>query len=149
MSNLIKGSFQGKPTKYEFGIGKRGAEVRIDFAIVGGDHANTKVPYNGNFTAKGVKYTKRALIALGWTGKDIKTAEADIMTSPRTVPIEIEIATWKKDDGTVKEWSTVRSVGNFGEPLKPADASTLGDVNQWLAEVEDEKPTGDDSAIPF
>lgn len=149
MSNLIKGSFQGKPAKYEFGLGKKGPEVRIDFIIVGGEHANTKVPYNGNFGAKGVKYTKRALLALGWQGKDINTAEADIMTSPKTVPIEIEIARWEKDDGTVKEWSTVRSVGNFGEPLKPADNSTLKDVNQWLSEVADEKPQGDDGAIPF
>ena len=61
MSNLIKGSFQGKPVKYEFGLGKRGAEVRIDFVIVGGELADTKVPYNGNFTEKGVKLQVRAI----------------------------------------------------------------------------------------
>lgn len=149
MSNLIKGNFQGKPVKYEFGQGKRGAEVRIDFVIVGGEHANMRLPYNGNFTDKGVRYTKRALVALGWQGKDIRTAEADIMTAPRTVPIEVEIASWRKDDGTLKEWSTVRNVGTFGEPLKPLDASGVGDVNKWLADVGDEKPAESNGDVPF
>ena len=148
MSNLSKGNFNGKPTKYEFGMGKKGPEVRIDFQVVGGEHDGMKLPYTGNFTSKGVKYTKRSLIALGWQGEDINTAEKDIMTSPKTVPIEVEIAQWKKDDGTVKEWSTVRNVGNFGEPLKPVDNSTLKDVNQWLAEAGDEKPA-DDNSTPF
>lgn len=151
MSSNIEGTFQMKPIKFELGNGKKGPEVRIDAVIVGGEHNNRKVPYSGNFSAKGVKYTKRSLMELGWQGKDIATAEKDIMTTPKTVSAQVEIARWENPDtGKVSEWSTIRSFGSFVEPLKPLAQTDLKDVNQWLAEVPDDVKgsTGDDT-IPF
>lgn len=125
-----------RPVKFELGNGKKGPEVRIEAIIVGGEHDGRKIPYSGNFSTKGVKYTKRSLMELGWQGKTIETAEKDIMTSPKTVQAQVEIARWENPEtGKLSEWSTVRSFGTYVEPLKPLASSELKDVNQWLAEV--------------
>ena len=149
MSN-IEGKFQVRPIKFELGHGKRGPEVRIDAEIVDGPHKGRRVPYSGNFTSKGVKYTKRSLLNLGWQGKDIATAERDIMDAPKTIEAQVEIARWENQEtGKVSEWSTIRSFGSYSEPLKPLATSDLRDVNSWLAEVPDEGSQSADDGLPF
>ncbi len=146
MATNISGTFQVKPVKYELGNGKKGPEVRIEAVIVGGEHDGRKLPYSGNFSAKGVKYTKRSLANLGWQGKTIATAEKDIMTSPKTIQAEVEVARWENPEtGKVSEWSTIRSFGTYTEPLKPLAASDLKDVDSWLAEVPDDAPASNGS----
>jgi hypothetical protein len=143
--NIPEGNYQGQPTSYEFGTDNKGAPtVRITMKVVEGPHAGQTAQFKNGFGEKAVKFTKRALVALGWQGKDIKTAEADIMTSPKTVPMQVVIAEWEG-----RQWSSVRSIGAFGEPLKPADAATTKDVNQWLEEVGDVSGAKPGDAIPF
>lgn len=143
--SLIEGNFQAKPVSAEFGTNKRGAaELAIEFEIVDGLSAGRKVAYSGLFGEKSAKYTKQAMIALGWSGKDAATAVADIMGAAKVVPIEVQIARWENPTtGKVSEWSTVRNVGRFKEPLKPLAGNDLKDVNQWLKEA------GGDDSIPF
>lgn len=145
--NIPEGNYQGTPTSYEFGTdGKGAAVVRIVMKVAEGPYAGQTAQFKNGFGEKAVKYTKRALVALGWKGKDINTAKDDIMTSPKTVPMQIVIAEYED-----RKWSSVRSIGAFGEALKPVDATTAKDVNQWLAEVPDDQPAsgGDRDRIPF
>ena len=143
--SLIEGNFQAKPVTVEFGTNKKGAaELAIEFEITEGPNAGRKVGYSGLFGEKSAKYTKQAMIALGWAGKDAATAVADITKAAKVVPIEVTIARWENPtSGKVSEWSTVRNVGRFKEPLKPLASNDLRDVNQWLKEA------GGDDSIPF
>jgi hypothetical protein len=144
MTAPFEGQFTAKVASCEFGLNKKGApEFSADFVITDGERSGVHVPYSGLFGEKAVRYTKQALLQLGWQGKDIATAVADVLKAAKAVPIEVQIASWKKDDGTVREWSTVRNVGRFKEPLKPADRGTLGDVNKWLADAggDENNPT--------
>lgn len=137
--SLIEGNFQAKPTRVELGINKKGvAELSVEFEIADGPNAGRKVPYSGLFNEKSTKYTKAAMLAMGWQGKDARTAVDDIMKATKVVPIEVQIANWTNPDtGKTSEWSTVRNVGRFKEPLKPLDSGTAKDVNQWLSDAGD------------
>lgn len=143
--SLIEGNFQAKPVTAELGINKKGApELSVEFEIADGPSAGRKVAYSGLFGEKSTKYTKQAMLAMGWQGKDVKTAVDDILGQKKVVPIEVQIARWENPQtGKVSEWSTVRNVGRFKEPLKPLGGSDLKDVNQWLEEA------GGANDIPF
>lgn len=150
---MIEGNFQGKATRCELGTNKKGQpELRMEFSIESdGEHKGKRVPYSGLFTEKGIKYTKHAMLTLGWHGKDVATAPADIMAAAnggKVVPLEVTIARWE-NDGKVREWSTVRSVGRLVEPLKPIDKSTTGDLNAWLAQAGTSEVADDGGDIPF
>jgi hypothetical protein len=137
--SLIEGNFQAKAVSAELGTNKKGApELRVEFEIVEGPSAGRRVPYSGLFGEKSTKYTKQAMLALGWQGKGVSTAADDIMKAVKVVPIEVQIARWENPDtGKVSEWSTVRNVGRFKEPLKPLAGSDLKDVDKWLADAGD------------
>lgn len=151
MSSLIEGNFQAKPVSAELGNNKKGApELRVEFEIAEGANAGRKVSYSGLFNEKSTKYTKQAMLAMGWQGKDVRTAVDDIMKSPKVVPIEVQIARWENPDtGKVSEWSAVRNVGRFREPLKPLANNDVKDVNQWLADVGDVGAPATDEKVPF
>lgn len=137
--SLIEGNFQAKPVTAEFGLNKKGVpELSIEFEITEGSYAGRRIPYSGLFNEKSTKYTKQAMLVLGWQGKDVQTVAADVMKAPKVVPIEVQIARWENPNtGKVNEWSTVRNVGRFKEPLKPLAGGDVKDVNQWLAEAGD------------
>lgn len=141
MSNaLIQGNFMGKAVKAELGVNKKGQpEFKVEFEIVGGEHAGRRLPYSGLFTEKAVKYTRRAMVELGWAGGDASTIVKDVTAAAKVVAIEITVANWKNPEtGEVREWSTVRNVGTYSAPLEPLDASKLKDVNSWLADASGE-----------
>lgn len=139
---LIQGNFMGKVSKAELGTNKKGQpEFKVDFEIVGGDHNGRHLPYSGIFTEKAVKYTRAAMLELGWAGKDATTAVADIVAAAKVVPIEVTIAEWTNPDTReLRQWSTVRNVGTYSAPLAPLEASALKDVNGWLAAAGDSIP---------
>jgi hypothetical protein len=110
--------------------------------VTEGPHAGQTAQFKNGFGEKAVKYTKRALLALGWSGKDIDTAKDEIEKAAKVVPMQIVIARFED-----REWSSVRSIGAFGEPLKKADQSTTKDVNRWLADVPDD--VKGDNGVPF
>lgn len=149
--SLLEGNFQAKPVTAELGTNKKGApELRVEFEITEGPSAGRKVSYSGLFNEKSTKYTKQAMLAMGWQGKDATTATADILKAAKVVPIEVQIARWENPDtGKVSEWSAVRNVGRFREPLKPLAGSDVKDVNAWLAEVGDVGTADGGDKIPF
>lgn len=131
MINIPEGNYQGQVASFEFGVDSKGApSVRIQMKVADGQYAGQTAQFKNGFGAKAVKYTKSALLALGWAGKDIATAKDDIAHAAKTVPMQIVIAEWEG-----RQWSSVRSIGAFGDPLKAADNATLKDVNGWLASV--------------
>jgi hypothetical protein len=153
MSALIEGNFMAKPVAVELGNNKKNqAELRVEFEIAEGPHAGRKVSYSGLFNEKSTKYTKAAMVALGWQGKDARTITTDAMASPKPVPVEVQIVRWENPDtGKVSEWSAVRNVGRFREALKPLAANDAKDVNNWLNEAGDVSGSsgGDNKEIPF
>jgi hypothetical protein len=146
--NIPEGTYQGQVSSYEFGVDNKGASVvRISMKITEGPFAGQTAQFKNGFGEKAIRYTKRALVALGWQGKDIATAKDDIESAKKTVPVQIVIAEYEG-----RQWSSVRSIGAFGEPLKQPDRGTLSDVNQWLSDVGDDAPGGSgggNGTIPF
>jgi hypothetical protein len=152
MSALIEGNFMAKSVSAEFGVNKKGvAELSVEFEITEGANAGRKVGYSGLFNEKSTKYTKAAMLALGWQGKSADTIVADIKAAAKVVPIEVQIVRGEnRETGKPYEFSAVRNVGRFKEPLKPIAGSDLKDVNQWLKEVGDVGGSTDDKdSIPF
>ena len=151
---LIQGNFMGKAIKVELGINKKGIpELRVDFEIVGGEHTGRRVPYSGLFTEKSVKYTRVAMVELGWASNDANTAIADITKAAKTVAIEVTVASWRNPDtNELREWSTVRNVGTYTAPMAPLDNGALKDINSWLNEAASPAPAPSASGghdIPF
>ena len=136
----IEGTFMGRPASCRLQRnGKNQPEIKIMFEIVGGQHAGQLVPYNGKFTERACKYTHRDLSELGWKGKTIATAPADVMTNPKPISIEVRIA--KYED---REWSSVDRIGS-GDGSKPIDDAGVKEIDGYLGEIG----TGDDKDIPF
>lgn len=154
MSNaLIQGNFIGKAVKVDLNKNKKKQpELKIEFEITDGPNAGRRLPYSGLYTDKAVKYTRRAMLELGWDGKslptDPKEAQAhlakQILGAGKAVPIEVTVANWTNPEtNELREWSTVRNVGTYVAPIVPPDRSDLVDMNQWLADAakgEDEIP---------
>lgn len=130
---MIKaGNYQAKALTAELGLDKKDrASFRVTFQIVGGEFDGQKVQYSGLFTDKATRYTKHAMLALGWKGVNAATAVEDVLAAKKTVPIEVEIASWEG-----REWASVRNVGeSLAAPLKPLAGNDLKDVNTWLAQA--------------
>lgn len=158
MSQLIQGNFTAKPTKVDLSTNKKGqVEFKAEFEIVGGEHNGRRLPYSGLFTDKAIKYTRRAMLELGWDGKalplDPKEAQASLskqmLTSPKAVPIEVTIASWTNPEtNELREWSSIRNVGTYSPPVVPPDRSQIADMNKWLADASKEDEGGN-SSVPF
>jgi hypothetical protein len=149
---LIQGNFTGKAVKVDLNKNKKGqAELKIEVEITAGEHAGRRLPYSGLFTDKALKYTRRAMIELGWDGKPLPTdpkaaqasISAQILGAAKVVPIEVTVASWESPDG-LREWSTVRNIGTYVAPIVPPEKSDIVDINKWLAEAGAEE-----GPVPF
>jgi hypothetical protein len=152
MAQLIEGQFQGRAVKGTAKIGQRGGKVIAvaELEVLEGEHKGKRFNFEGKLDDRAIKYTKRNLMALGWTGKKSSTLTADVdgaLEKGLTVPFEVEIATWNKDDGTVRQWSTIRSIGKFQPKLDDIDRDKAAEVDSWFADVPDEGQAQND--IPF
>jgi hypothetical protein len=153
----IEGDFNAKAVKPELGTAKNGKpKVRIEFEIVEGPHTGKRVAYDGKLDEKNIKWTKLAMMAVGWQGKTAGTFEDDVMKAAKVVPITVKIVTWENPEtGKVSTWSAVDKIGRSAPPLEKLAPEKLRDVDSWFAEVPlDEQRNGgggavDDSDIPF
>jgi hypothetical protein len=147
---MITGQFYGKLIKGTAKVGGRSGK-KLAFAeleVTEGEHKGKRFNYEGKLDEKGIKYTKRDLIALGWKGKTSATITADTdaaMESGLVVPFEVEIARWNKPDGSIKEWEAVRSIGRAPMKVDELNTDELRDVDAWFAEV----PVEGDNGLPF
>lgn len=159
MAKLIEGTFTGKLVKGTATIGAKGTKVvaRAELEVTEGEHKGRRFKYEGSTDEKGIKYTKRDLIALGWKGKASATVTADCdaaLEGGLVVEFEVQIASWTNPDtGKYSEWNAVRSIGGFAQkPLDKLDAQKTANVDKWFAEAGDvgaNGATGGNSDIPF
>jgi hypothetical protein len=134
--NLFSGDFTGRATRAEFGEDKSGRpKIRITMQVGDGQpHAGKTAAYDGKLDEKNVRFTKAAMVAVGWQGKDVRTFVDDVAKAQLVVPFTVEVARFERDDGSVSEWSAVRRIGS-GSPLATPSKETVSDVNKWLADA--------------
>lgn len=147
MATLFEGEFTGKIVNPE--IGGSPPRVKFDVIVVSdGPHKGKRASYSGKFDEKSIKWTKRDMMIAGWQGKDARTFVDDVKKAEKTVPFTAEIASFKRDDGTVSEWTSAKLGG--AAPLKPLDKEGIEKVNNWLSQVEGEAaPSDPREDLPF
>lgn len=151
---LFEGNCEGKAINVEFGSDNKGKmRVRWDMEVIGGPHAGKRAQYSGKLDPDNIKYTKAAMVAIGWKGKDVRTFLDDVARANHTVSFTAEIAENQKDNGKISRWTSAKSIGFVAQPLEKPSESKLDDVNGWFAEVPDapQHPNapGADEDIPF
>lgn len=139
--SLITGDFIGRCARAEIGDKDGTPTVRIQMEVTEGEHRGKRFQYENKLDEKQVKYTRAAMVAVGWKGPNAATFADDVASAGiEDIPFEVGIATWKKPDGTIKEWSSVRRIGGPAA-LTSFDRHKLARVNEWLAAaVEDDLP---------
>lgn len=146
---LFEGTFQqGKVIDAE--LGKSG-KMRVRWNLVvldDGPHKGKVASYSGKLDPENIKFTKRDMIAAGWLGKDVRTFADDVKQAARIVPFTAEIASFKRDDGSVSEWTAAR-MGSVAKPLEQLDSDEVRKVNEWFANAGDLEPQNKDSSTPF
>lgn len=146
MASLFEGDFVGRCVNAEVGTRGNKPLVRIEMEITEGDKKGRRVAFEGKLDEKAIKYTKMAMVAVGWKGRTVVTFVEDVKAANVTVPFEVEIASYDPKDGTrVREWSTVRRIGTGGKPLDAIDKDTAKKFDNWFAEAGD---VGDAAAAP-
>ncbi|HWG32942.1 MAG TPA: hypothetical protein VN650_02150 [Gemmatimonadaceae bacterium] len=147
---LFEGTFsQGRVINPEIGQNSVGKpSVRWSMVVVDdGEHKGKTANYSGKLDPDNIKWTKRDMIAIGWQGKDVRTFVDDVKKANRLVPFTAEIATYKRPDGSVSEWTSARMGG--AAPLNALDADAAAKVNGWFAEAQDMAPAAKDDGLPF
>lgn len=155
MGNLIEGQFYGRAIRGSAKIVKKGNGKTVAVAeleVTEGEHKGKRFGYDGGLDEKGIKYTKRDLKALGWKGVTSKTLTADVdaaIEAGEVVPFEVKIASMKRQDGSLNEWSTIRSIGRFAPQYEAATEDKLDEVDRWFNEAPDLGANGASDSSPF
>lgn len=145
-AHLFFGHFMAKAVKPEIGSYNGKRKVRVEMRITTpGERLGKVLAYEGKLDADNIKYTKRAMIALGWKGQSVSTFVDDVKAADREVEIEVRIAEYTKPDtGQVRRWSSIDRIGNFAPPLQQLDADGTREMDSWFAEVGDVGATAGD-----
>jgi hypothetical protein len=115
--------------------------------VIEGEHKGKRASYSGKLDEQNIKWTKRDMIAIGWQGKDVRTFVEDVKKADRSLPFVAEIASFKRDDGTVSEWTSAKMTG--AKPLAALGTDKVSDVNKWFAEAGDVGEQSEKDSIPF
>lgn len=163
---IKEGTYKARPVKASAGASKKKAEpvVTVRFMLTEGPDAGQYINWNGQITERAARWTMRGLRALGWNGKDVRTAPKEIIEAGIELPITITHYIPKDEFGNPdhsKAFATVRSVGVRDMPeLDPMSASEASHATRMLLDAEAEEteesnvrasdipPPGDDD-IPF
>ena len=135
MAQLFEGTFQkGRIVNAEIGYSGNSPRVKWDVVVEDdGPHKGKVAKYSGKLEEKYIAYTKRDMIAIGWQGQSIRTFVDDVKRANKAVPFTAEIASFKRDDGSVSEWTSAK----FGAS-KPLDAPTADqerDLDRWFSQA--------------
>lgn len=137
-ADLFEGEFEARAIKPEVGTNKNGKPViRVRMELLNGDRKGRQLDYEGRLDDKNIKYTKQHMIALGWQGRSVSTFADDVAKAARTVPVEVRIASFTREDGTVRQWTSIDKIGRFAPTLAPLERSKIADVDAWFAEAGD------------
>jgi hypothetical protein len=138
MADLFSGDFDARAVKPEIGAKGSKPVVRVKMEIMSdGPHRGKRLDYEGKLDEKNIKYTKQHMIALGWQGRTVATFVDDVMKAAKVVPVEVRIAEYTRDDGSVSRWSSIDRIGRAAAPLAPLAHDKVADVDSWFAEVGD------------
>ena len=149
MAILFEGDCKGKAVDVELGANGQGKpQVRWNMLVTEGPHEGKKASFSGKLDPDNIKWTKIAMIAIGWQGKDVRTFVEDVAKADRIVPFAAEIVTFTKDNGKVSQWTSAKSIGYQAKPLGALEKDKIADVNSWFDEVGD-VGGGGNSDIPF
>lgn len=134
MAQLFNGQCNGKVNNPEVGLDSNNKpRVRWEMEVVDGEHAGKRASYSGKLDPENIKFTKKDMMTIGWQGKDVRTFAADVKAAAKVVPFTAEIASYKRDDGSVSEWTSAK----FGAARPLSDlGDKASDVNRWFAEVD-------------
>lgn len=152
---LIEGQFYGRAIRGSAKIVKKSSGKTVAVAeleVTEGEHKGKRFGYDGGLDERGIKYTQRDLKALGWKGVTSKTLTSDVdaaIESGLVVPFEVKIASYKREDGSVNQWSTVRSIGRTAPQHEAVEADKLDEVDRWFAQAGDSNGVGEDRDVPF
>lgn len=150
---IAEGTYRARPVRATTGVNKRGEPVVVvRFELLEGPDVGQRINWNGQVTEKAKKWTALGLKALGWSGKDFRTAPQEIAARPLDVPIVI--THYEPKDGK-QPFATVRSVGIQEMPdldeLTDGESKAATRMLLLATEEADGKgppPPGDDD-IPF
>lgn len=149
MSNLFAGTFQAVAVNPQIGEYKGKRKTTIEFEIADGDRKGQRVSYDGKLDSDNIRWTKRAMMAVGWQGKDVSTFRSDVLAAKRVVTITTRVAEYTRNDGTVSQWTAVDKVGDGVIELAPLDADKQRELNRYFADVQEAASGSNDSDIPF
>lgn len=144
-SALFEGEFVGRIVNPEIG----GSPPRVKFDVIvtsDGPHKGKRAQYSGKFDEKSVKWTKRDMMLAGWQGKNSRTFIDDVKRAAREIPFTAEIASFKREDGSISEWTSAKLGG--GAPLAPLDADGHDKLDRWLAEAGEVEPPQRNASPP-
>lgn len=152
---LISGDFVGKAVKVEIGRKKNKPMVRITMQVGEGEHKGKSFDYEGKLDDDNIKYTKRAMVAVGWKGQKSSTFADDVKAAALDVPFTVEVAEWQppEPDRDIVRWSTIKRLGGAA-PLEKFDANDLAKADEWFAAAGDvgersESSGAANSDLPF
>ena len=149
MAVLFEGECVGKVVNPEVGLDSQNRpRVRWDMIVADGDHKGKRANYSGKLDPENIKFTKRDMVSVGWAGKDVRTFVDDVKKADRAVPFTAEIASFKRDDGSVSEWTSAKFNGG-SKPLGQMDRDGFDKVNRWFSEAGDVSPPSGTDPIPF
>ena len=157
---LFDGDCIGHAVGPEVGKKKGAWIVRIEMEVTDGIHKGRRVSYEGKLDEQNIKFTKKAMLAVGWKGVTVATFVDDVKAANLTVPFKVEIASWRpppEDGRPLQQWSTVKYIGGAAKPLDKPDAAGLHSLDKWLADAGDVGPsasassngTGRPDGLPF
>ena len=150
MAALFEGTgLLGKAVNVELGLDKNDRpRVRWEMEVTEGEHKGKRAKYSGKLDPDNIKWTKMAMVRIGWKGKDVKTFVADVKAAALVIPFDAEIASnTYEDTGKKSEWTSARIVGG-GQPLATPTDEKIKNMNDWFAEVGDVGGAEEDK-IPF
>lgn len=153
---IFEGNCIGRVQNCDLGADSNGQmRVRWDMQVTEGPHAGKIAKYSGKFEGENAKFTKRDMKAVGWKGEDIRTFVKDAEAAKCVIAFAAEIASFKRPNGKLAQWTAARSIGIALTPLKKLDDTKAEELNKLLANAGEigpqqaSTPAVADDDIPF
>lgn len=142
MSALFEGQgLKGRAVNPEIGVDNQGrARVRWDMVIVEGENKGRIAKYSGKLDPDNIKYTKRDMIAVGWSGNKVSSFVDDVEKAELVVEFDAVIAEYNG-----RQWVSARLGG--GATLGALDSDKERELDRLLSQAGDVGGSGDN--LPF
>ena len=153
---LFEGNCIGKVTNVDLGADTSGQlRVRWDIQVTEGPNRGKIAKYSGKFDGDNAKFTKRDMKAVGWKGADVLTFVKDAEAAACVISFVAEVASVKRPNGKIAQWTSARAIGVVLTPLAKLTADAAEKLNQQLTNAGEIGPQSGNAApvaddeIPF